>query len=143
MIVSVPYSLGAFLGQYNAAIARYRSESFSALFVGRVLGASGRVNIAVQPVVQFQCPIRWARSWGQSDTRSGCQAERFQCPIRWARSWGSDLPLRGRTRCGFSALFVGRVLGAHSAAGTITQFLRFSALFVGRVLGARSKWATS
>ena len=38
-VVSVPYSLGAFLGQNGHTLRRYALCCFSALFVGRVLGA--------------------------------------------------------------------------------------------------------
>ena len=113
MIVSVPYSLGAFLGRQ----------------LERMQTAAG---------LAFQCPIRWARSWGAFRPRS------FRTPLKRVSvpySLGAFLGLRFRWNerdeaRSFSALFVGRVLGAQVLGISATVVVRFSALFVGRVLGA-------
>ena len=112
-LVSVPYSLGAFLGHACCSVnATPRAFSFSALFVGRVLGA-GWVVTDTNLTFWFQCPIRWARSWGlRGEIPRNKLPGPFQCPIRWARSWGYLRTICPRLSFRFSALFVGRVLGA-------------------------------
>ena len=137
---------------------------FSALFVGRVLGAAESRDILTAGELPVSVPYSlgaFLGRHGEADLRHSPQG--FQCPIRWARSWGSVLH---SLLCGAESevsvpyslgAFLGRVpviairrllvsvsvpysLGAFLGHGCVrnSQYDRvcFSALFVGRVLGA-------